>query len=107
MLRMRREKCSVFASILIVLTLRCVRWFESLDFKTKILISGNRDDYMDTEVSSRVRKHIRNQCCASGMFIPDTGSEFFQSRIKGQIDSGSRIRIRIKEFQYFNPKNCS
>ena len=36
------------------------RWFEELDFKTKILISGNRDDYMDTEVSSRVRRDIIN-----------------------------------------------
>ncbi len=28
----------------------------------------------------------------------------FPSRIRGQKDSGSRIRI--KEFKYFNPKNC-
>jgi hypothetical protein len=33
------------------------------------------------------------QCCVSGMFIPDPGSEFFHCR--------SRIRIRIKEFKYF------
>jgi hypothetical protein len=33
------------------------------------------------------------------------GSEFFHpgSRIQGQKDSGSRIRIHIKEFNYFNP----
>ncbi len=38
------------------------------------------------------------------MFIPDPGSEFFPSPIpiKGQRDS----QIRIKEFKYFNPKNC-
>jgi hypothetical protein len=43
-----------------------------------------------------------NQCCGSGMFIPDPGSEFFHpgSRIQGQKDFGSRIRIRIKEFKY-------
>jgi hypothetical protein len=31
------------------------------------------------------------------------GSEFFhpRSRIQGKKDSGSRIRIRIKEFKYF------
>jgi len=47
-------------------------------------------------------------CCGSGIFYP--GSEFFPSRI---LDPGSkrfpdpgRIRIRIKEFTYFNPKNC-
>ncbi len=28
------------------------------------------------------------------------------SRIQDQKDSGSKIRIRIKEFKYFNPKNC-
>ncbi len=33
---------------------------------------------------------------------PDPGFEFFPSRIQGQKDS--RIRIRIKEFKYFNPK---
>jgi hypothetical protein len=35
--------------------------------------------------------------------VPDTGSEFFHpaSRIQGQKDSGSRIRISIKEFNYF------
>jgi hypothetical protein len=35
------------------------------------------------------------------------GSKFFHpgSRIQGQKDSGSRIRIRIKEFMYFLPKN--
>jgi hypothetical protein len=54
--------------------------------------------------------------CGSGMFIPDStfsiadpGSEFFHrgSRIQGQKDSGSRIRIHIKEFNYFEPKNCT
>jgi hypothetical protein len=40
------------------------------------------------------------------MFIPDPGSEFFPSRIPdlGFFYPGSRIRI--KEFKYFNPKNC-
>ncbi len=38
--------------------------------------------------------------------IRDPRSEFFHpgSRIHGQKDSGSRIRIRIKELKYFNPK---
>ncbi len=36
-------------------------------------------------------------------WIPDLGPEFFHpgSRIQGQKDRGSRIRIRIKEFNYF------
>ncbi len=38
-------------------------------------------------------------------FIPDPGSEI-PSRIPGQKDSGSQIRIRIEEFKYFLPKNC-
>ncbi len=41
-----------------------------------------------------------NQCCGSGMFIPDPGSEFFPSRIRIFPPTGSRIRI--KEFKYFN-----
>ncbi len=36
------------------------------------------------------------QCCGSGMFIPDPGSELFPSRIQGK--KNSRIRISIKEF---------
>jgi hypothetical protein len=40
------------------------------------------------------------QCCRSGMFIPDPGSDFFPSR--NCLHPGSRIRI--KEFKYFNPK---
>ncbi len=40
------------------------------------------------------------------MFIPDPGYDFYQpwTRIQSQKDTGSRIRI--KEFKYFNPKNC-
>ncbi len=34
--------------------------------------------------------------------VVDPGSDCFQSRIQGKKDS--RIRIRIKEFKYFNPK---
>jgi hypothetical protein len=34
--------------------------------------------------------------------IPDPGS-----RIQGHKDSGSQIRMRIKEFKYFNPKIVS
>jgi hypothetical protein len=45
-----------------------------------------------------------SQCCGSGMFIPDP-IEFSPSRIQGQKDSGSRIRIRIKEFKYFYALN--
>jgi hypothetical protein len=42
------------------------------------------------------------------MFITDPGSEFFHlgSLIQSLKDPGSRIRIRIKEFKYFQPKNC-
>ncbi len=56
-----------------------------------------------------IRIRTRKQCCGSGMFIPGPGSECFHpgSRIQGQKDSGSRIRIRIKEFKYLNPKNVS
>jgi hypothetical protein len=51
------------------------------------------------------------QCCGSGMFIPDPGSEFFSFWIQGQKVSrmaGSRtwICIRIKDLKYIIPKNC-
>ncbi len=43
------------------------------------------------------------KCCGSEMFIPDPGSDFFPSRIPPNcFHPGSRIRI--KEFEYFNPK---
>jgi hypothetical protein len=53
-----------------------------------IVISLNR-------ISNLIDKLSNIQCCGSGMFIPDPGSEFFPPR------------IRIKEFKYFNPKMVS
>ncbi len=44
-----------------------------------------------------------SQCCWSLMFIPDPNFFHPRSRIRYQKDSRSRIRIRIKEFKYFNP----
>ncbi len=43
-----------------------------------------------------------DQCCGSGMFFPDPGSEFFPSRIR----IFSIPEIHIKDFKYFNPKKC-
>jgi hypothetical protein len=40
--------------------------------------------------------------CLSRILDPN----FVPSQIQGQKDFGSRIRVRIKEFKYFNPKNC-
>jgi hypothetical protein len=51
-------------------------------------------EYYRTENTAYEENKYDNQCCGSGMFIPDPGSEFFPSR------------IRIKEFKYFNPKKC-
>jgi hypothetical protein len=47
-----------------------------------------------------------NQCCGSGMFIPDPGSEFFHlgSRIKKIPDPGSGSSS--KNINIFNNKNC-
>jgi hypothetical protein len=47
---------------------------------------------------------IHKQCCGSGMFIPDPGSEFFQSRIPDPNFFHPGSRICIKEFKYINPK---
>ncbi len=50
--------------------------------------------------------NIFNQCCGSGMFIPDPGSDFFPSRIPDPncLHPGSRI---LKEFKYFNPQKST
>ncbi len=42
-----------------------------------------------------------NQCCGSGMFIPDPGSDFFPSRIMDPnfFHPGSRIRIKVCKFK--------
>ncbi len=47
-----------------------------------------------------------NQCCGSGIFIPDPNFFHPGSRVKKIPDpwAGSRIRLRIKEFKYFQPK---
>ncbi len=44
------------------------------------------------------------QCCGSGMFIPNPGFDFFQSRVPDPIFCHPGSRICIKEFKYFNPK---
>jgi hypothetical protein len=48
--------------------------------------------------------NVADPGCLSRILDPN----FFHpgSRIQGQKDSGSRIRILIKEFNYFNAKNC-
>jgi hypothetical protein len=43
------------------------------------------------------------QCCGSGMFIPDPGSDFFPSRIPDPNCLHPGYRILIKEFKYFIP----
>jgi hypothetical protein len=47
---------------------------------------------------------INFQCCGSGMFIPDPGSNFFSIPYPGSKFFTSRILI--KEFKYFNAKKC-
>jgi hypothetical protein len=43
-----------------------------------------------------------SQCCGSGMFISDPGSDIFLSRIKDSNFFHPGSWIRIKEFKYFN-----
>ncbi len=50
--------------------------------------------YRNISVSAWMFSSPKNQCCGPVVY---PGSEFFLSWIQGQIDSGSRIRIRIKE----------
>jgi hypothetical protein len=50
------------------------------------------------------KKYMPVQCCGSGMFIPDPGSDFFPSQIPDPNCFHPGSRIPIKEFKYFNPK---
>jgi hypothetical protein len=60
-------------------------------------------------VSSNLRINQKNLVAYLLSSVADKGClsriRIFSSRIQGQKDSGSRIRILIKEFKYFNPKN--
>ncbi len=46
------------------------------------------------------RVNCCQQCCGSGMFIPNPGSQFFLSQVQGLKDPGSasQIRSRVKDF---------
>jgi hypothetical protein len=59
---------------------------------------------ISAEDSVHKNKVGQNQCCGSGMFIPDPGSDFFPSRIPDPNCLHPGSQIRIKEFKYFNPK---
>ncbi len=56
------------------------------------------------EVHSMEEKTCIGQCCGSGMFISDPGSDFFLSWIPDPNCFHPGSRIRIKEIKYFNPK---
>jgi hypothetical protein len=55
------------------------------------------------QIRSHMKKIGNPQCCGSGRFISDPGSEFFPSRIRifHFPDPGSASKNK-----YFNPKNC-
>ncbi len=61
----------------------------------------------------KIREESGDQCCGSGMFIPDPGSNIFSSRIPDPtfFHPGSRIRFfsipaHGSTSKYFNAKNC-
>jgi hypothetical protein len=69
--------------------------------------SATSPTWARTHRSSQVtlaNNHCFGQCCGSGMFILDP--HYFHPRSRVKKIPGSRIRIRFKEFKYFNPKNC-
>ncbi len=63
-------------------------------------IQTNADPNLDPGQTLKSHKveylHEKYHFCGSGMFIMDPGSEIYPSRMQGQKDSGSRIRICIK-----------
>jgi hypothetical protein len=52
----------------------------------------------DVQVTFHLNNNKNNQCCGSGMLIPDTN---FSIPDPGPKESASRIRIYIKEFKNF------
>ncbi len=52
-----------------------------------------------------IPQHSIYQCCGSGMFIPDPGSDFFPSRIPDPNCLHPGSRILIKEFKQKKQKN--
>ncbi len=58
-------------------------------------------------------RYLTNQCCGSGMFIPDPGTEFFPSRIPDHKDSritkipGSRVASASKNLSILPQKIVS
>jgi hypothetical protein len=98
----RHPGYSIFSFILLItLTLFMIENYSFRSVFFKIFVSGVWDP--DPHFYSP-----SNQCCGSGMFIPDPGSDLSipDTRIQNQTDSrsGSRIRIRIKNLSIFNPK---
>jgi hypothetical protein len=59
----------------------------------------------DKKAPLRIKVKGSGQCCGSRMFIPNLIFSHPGSRIQGQKNLWSRIRI--KEFKYFNPKIVS
>jgi hypothetical protein len=55
-------------------------------------------------VEEKEENDTYGQYCGSGMFIPDP--DFFHPGSRVKKIPGSQFRIRIKEFEYFNPNNC-
>ncbi len=66
---------------------------------------GHEMDQNLVDMHSRWSRPKKGQCCGYGMFISDSGSEFFQpgSRVKKIPDPGSGS----KSLNIFNPKNIS
>jgi hypothetical protein len=60
--------------------------------------------FMNKTLRQKPKNLQKNQCCGSGMFIPDLESEFFPSRIPAANFFHPGSRICIKELNYFNPK---
>jgi hypothetical protein len=72
------------------------------------LLQDGRNKFFFSDIEER--SHARHFSVLFYLFssVADPGClsriRFFPSWIQGQKDS--RIRIRIKEFKYFKPKNC-
>ncbi len=72
----------------------------------RFILRSERRHNIQLHFSGTILHSGNNQCCGSGMLAQDPGSVFFHPGSKAKKITGSQVRFRIKEFKYFNPKNC-
>jgi hypothetical protein len=84
-----------------------VSWYARLPCtnkeRSKIENTANKKISLETKRRKETMQNSYKQCCGSGMFIPDPGSEFFHP---GSLVKDPESGSASKKINIFNPKNC-